>query len=160
MANANPELIAALRRSASKLSKGAAYQWGHMGSCNCGNLAQELTGLSKGEIHAYALRKYGDWTEQSMDYCVGSGMPMDLLISQLLENGLSIEDLKNLEKLEDNDVLHNLAGGKRHLIHNKREDLIAYMVSWADLLEKKFLAITPAFEIDIPEPLLSEKSHQ
>jgi len=158
MANANPELIAALRRAASKLSKGAPYQWGHMGSCNCGNLAQELTGLSKGEIHAYALRKYGDWTEQSMDFCGDSGMPMDLLISQLLENGLSIEDLKNLEKLEDQDVLNNLSGGKRHLTHNKREDVIAYMLSWADLLERKYLAITPNYRIEIPEPIFSEKS--
>lgn len=156
MAKANPELIAALRRAASKLSKGAPYQWGHMGSCNCGNLAQELTGLSKGEIHAYALRKYGDWTEQSMDYCGDSGMPMDLLISELINNGLSIEDLKNLEKLEDSEVLQNLPGGKRHLQHNKREDVIIYMQSWADLLEQKFLAIAPNFELEIPEIISSE----
>ncbi|MFC2186075.1 hypothetical protein ACFCT7_02075 [Fulvivirgaceae bacterium LMO-SS25] len=158
MAKANPELIAALRRAASKLSKGAPYQWGHMGSCNCGNLAQELTGLSKGEIHAYALRKYGDWTEQSMDYCVGSEMPMDLLISELLENGLSIEDLRNLEKLEDHDVLQNLPGGKRHLQHNKREDVVVYMQSWADLLEQKYLSVVPNFKIEVPEEILVEKS--
>ena len=36
MATANPELIAALERTASKLQQGASYQWGHMGACNCG----------------------------------------------------------------------------------------------------------------------------
>ena len=40
MAKATPVLIEALRKTAKKLEKGARYQWGHMGCCNCGNLAQ------------------------------------------------------------------------------------------------------------------------
>ena len=55
MARPNLDLIAALRRTARKINDGAPYQWGHMGSCNCGNLAQELTKLTKAEIHAHAL---------------------------------------------------------------------------------------------------------
>ena len=47
MAIATPELIAALERTVSKLQQGASYQWGHMGACNCGNLAQELTPFSQ-----------------------------------------------------------------------------------------------------------------
>ena len=148
MAKATPELIAGLRRTANKLEKGAGYQWGHMGCCNCGNLVQELTGLSKGEIHQYAMRKHGDWTEQAMDYCPTSGMPMDLLISQLLDAGLSTEDLKNLEKLADSEVLRNMPEDKRYPRHNVREDVVAYMQTWANLLEEKFLSSSalPNFE--------------
>ena len=50
MAKATPILIEAIRNTAKKLETGAPYQWGHMGSCNCGNLAQEITDLSEKEI--------------------------------------------------------------------------------------------------------------
>jgi hypothetical protein len=148
MAKATPELIAGLRRTAHKLEQGAKYQWGHMGCCNCGNLAQEMTGLSKAEIHQYAMRKHGDWTEQAMDYCATSGMPMDLLISQLLDAGLSIEDLRHLEKLSDTEVLRKMPTDKRYPKQNQRDDVVAYMRTWAELLEEKYLATAtlPRFE--------------
>ena len=136
MATANLELISAIRRAARKIQHGTQYQWGHMGSCNCGHLAQEITKLSKAEIHEYAMRKYGDWTEQSMDYCTNSGQPLDLVISQMLEAGLDTQDLANLEKLSDPLVLKNMAPEKRHLKHNVRDDVVLYMQTWADLLEE------------------------
>lgn len=140
MAKPTVELIAALRRTADKLEKGAGYQWGHMGACNCGHLAQELTGMSKGEIHQYAMRKYGDWTEQVMDFCPTSGMPMDLLISQMLEAGLSTEDLKNLEKLSDKDILQRMPEDMRYPRHNVKQDVVTYMKVWAEMLEERYLS--------------------
>ena len=136
MAQANLELISAIRRAARAIRRGTQYQWGHMGSCNCGHLAQEITKLSKAEIHEYAMRKYGDWTEQSMDYCINSGQPLDLVISQMLEAGLDIQDLGHLEKLSDPLVLKNITPSKRHLRHNVRDDVVLYMQTWADLLEE------------------------
>ena len=103
MARPNLELIDALRRTARKLNQGAPYQWGHMGGCNCGNLAQELTKLSKDQIHTYAMQRYGDWNGQVDDYCATSLMPIDLVISEMLGAGLMLEDLKHLEKLSDHD---------------------------------------------------------
>ena len=132
-------LIRALRSAASKLGSGAPYQWGHMGSCNCGNLAQELTRLSKAEIHEYAMRKHGDWSEQADDYCPTSGLPMDLLMSEMLSKGLEINDLKNLERLSDPEILQRISPQPRNLRHNIREDVILYMRTWADMLEEKLL---------------------
>ncbi|WP_342626366.1 hypothetical protein [Belliella baltica] len=63
MARPSVELISAFRRTIDKLKNGAPYQWGHMGACNCGNLAQEITEFSKGEIHQDAMQRYGDWNE-------------------------------------------------------------------------------------------------
>lgn len=139
MANANPILINALRKTVIKLKKGAPYQWGHMGACNCGNLAQEITHFSKGEIHRYAMQRHGDWNEQLVDYCPASGYPMDLMISKLLETGLDLEDLKHLEKLSDPLILAKLPPEKRSEIkHNDKKDVIAYMEAWINILENEW----------------------
>lgn len=139
MARPNPELIEALRRTARKLQSGAPYQWGHMGGCNCGNLAQELTKLNKDQIHRYAMQRYGDWNEQVDDFCPTSQLPLDVIINEMLNAGLMLEDLKHLEKLDDREVLLRFPIEKRFLKHNVREDVVTYMNAWADLLEEKIL---------------------
>lgn len=139
MAKANIELIEAIRKTAKNLNSTRSYQWGHMGSCNCGYLAQELTKLSKSEIHSSAMQKYGDWNEQLNDYCPTSGLLMDDLITNMLSWGLDSDDLKKLEKLSDKDVLRRLPFEKRHLIHNRKEDVVVYLHTWADLLEERLL---------------------
>ena len=147
MAKATPVLIEALRKTAKKLEKGARYQWGHMGCCNCGNLAQELTSLTDKEIHDYAMKRHGDWEEQVIDYCPTSGYPMDLLITRLLDAGLTTIDLQHLERLSDKNVLSRIKGEKRHLKHNQRDDVVLYLKSWSDLLEEE---ITDQIQIEIP----------
>ena len=67
MAQPTLPVIQALRNTAHRLAT-APYQWGHMGSCNCGHLAQTITRLTKAEIHARAMQRYGDWERQSIDY--------------------------------------------------------------------------------------------
>ena len=139
MARPTPELIDALRRTARNLKNGAPYQWGHMGGCNCGNLAQELTKLNRDQIHQYAMQRYGDWNEQVEDYCSTSQMPIDLVINEMLNAGLMLEDLKHLEKLDDRQVLIRFPIEARHLKHNVRDDVVAYMNQWANLLEEQII---------------------
>lgn len=139
MAKPTLKLIDALRKAATKIETGNNYQWGHMGSCNCGHLAQEITNLSKAEIHQYALRRYGDWTEQSQDYCDNSGMTFDLIISEMLKIGMEIEDIRHLEKLSDKDVLYRFKLEDRNLKQNVKRDVVKYMREWANLLEEQLL---------------------
>ncbi|MBC3785131.1 hypothetical protein [Spirosoma utsteinense] len=139
MARPTPELIEALRRTAIKLKNGAPYQWGHMGGCNCGNLAQELTKLNRDQIHQYAMQRYGDWNEQVEDYCSTSQMPIDIVINEMLNAGLMLEDLKHLEKLDDRQVLARFPLEARYLKHNVRDDVVAYMNAWAELLKEQLL---------------------
>ncbi len=146
MAIPSIKLINAIKSAARRLSKSPDYQWGHMGSCNCGFLAQEITKLTKGEIHRRAMNGHGDWTEQLKDYCPTSGLLMDDLISDLLTNGLSIEDMQHLEKLSDPFILENTASLSRELKHNVRKDVVEYMTTWADLLESSLIR-----EIDLPK---------
>jgi hypothetical protein len=156
MAIANPELISALEKTIFKLSNGSPYQWGHMGACNCGNLAQELTKLEKSEIHKYAMERYGDWNQQLVDFCPTSGYPMDLMISKMLEFGLTIDDLSHLERLSDPKILSAMPFERRNsLSKNSKEDVIYYMKTWAELLRKAWVNENVESEIVIEEKKLA-----
>lgn len=137
MAYPNLQLIAALRETASRLKNGAAYAWGNHGACNCGNLTQVITRLSKEEILSHAHTGIGEWTELAEDYCGVTNAPASMLISKLQEVGLTASDIHNLEYLEDRDVLNQLPGGFRWLKRNQREDVIDYFETFAILLENK-----------------------
>jgi hypothetical protein len=155
MAKPSVELVSAIRRAAKKLEKNGKYQWGHMGSCNCGHLAQEITTLSQAEIHQYALRtRSGDWADQVSAFCPQSNLPMDLLISQMLDAGLSSDDLTHLERLSDPTVKASMGlNHSQSLKHNKKEDVVAYLHAWAKLLEAKVIdkISLPTFQAETKE---------
>ncbi len=152
MAQANLTLINALRETAQRLRNGAPYAWGNHGACNCGNLTQVVTKLSKEEILQYAHTGIGEWTELAEDYCAVTDAPAGLLISKLQQIGLTPSDIHNLEYLEDKKVLERLPGGFRWLQRNVREDVIVYFETYASLLEEQLLdnlhiSIDELFEI-------------
>jgi myosin heavy subunit len=139
MAIVSITVIEALRTTISNLEKGASYQWGHMGSCNCGNLAQVITNKNKAEIHQSAMRRHGDWNEQLFDYCPTSGLPIDHIIDEMIAFGFTKQDLAHLEKLSDPLVLQNLPLEKRYLKHNIKTDVILYLKTWASYLENQLI---------------------
>jgi hypothetical protein len=131
-------LIQALRDTAHRLAAEAPYQWGHMGSCNCGHLAQTVTSLTKAEIHTQALQRYGDWERQLIDYCPTSGLPFDQTIDEMLALGFSRQDLTHLEKISDPTVRAAILFERRNALrHNQRDDVVLYLRTWADLLEER-----------------------
>lgn len=142
----------AIRTAAKKIQEGTHYQWGHMGGCNCGHLAQELTPYSKREIHEYAMRKSGDWTDQVEDYCSTSAMPMDEIISSMMDSGLERKDMIDLERLKNQEVRRFMGERGIKLSHNIKQDVVDYMFAWADLLEEKLLS-----NIKLPESMEFEK---
>ena len=137
MAQPTFKIIEALRKTVIQLENGNRYEWGHMGSCNCGNLAQTITSFSRAEIQKYALQKRGDWSEQLVDYCPTSGLPMDLIIAKMIDFGFSRQDLHHLEWLSDQDILTNL--GVSFLNRNLKSDTILYLKSWSNLLEEQLI---------------------
>ncbi len=141
MATANTQLINALRETALRLRNGAYYAWGHHGGCNCGNLLQVITSLTKEEILTYAHTTRGEWTEIAEEYCESSLTPAYQMISKLEAIGLTPTDIHNIEYLEDAEVLKNLPGGFRWLKRNARADVIAYFEAFADMLEIKLRRI-------------------
>ncbi|MBM4356696.1 MAG: hypothetical protein FJ096_01165 [Deltaproteobacteria bacterium] len=129
--------VTALRRTAARLRQGASYQWGHFGACNCGHLAQTLTNLSREAIHRAAIERARDWGDAAVEYCPTSGYPMDHILGRVLEAGFTLDDVAHLETLSDRRVLAGLPESRRHPRQNDREDVIAYLLAWADLLERE-----------------------
>ena len=159
MAQPTLPVIQALRDTAQRLATQAPYQWGHMGSCNCGHLAQTVTRLTKAEIHARAMQRYGDWERQLIDYCPTSGLPIDQTIDEMLAMGFSRTDLTHLEKISDPTIRAAIPFERRNVLrHNQRDDVVLYLRTWADLLERDLLAdITlPSFYTEpVPTPVFA-----
>jgi hypothetical protein len=128
-------LMTALQTTARRLESGASYQWGHFGQCNCGHLAQTLLRVDHVKLHEVALQGDGDWEMIANQYCPTSGRHIDDVVTDLLDLGLTTQDLAHLEKLTDPRVLAALPGGKRWLRRNDRADVIAYMLAWAQLVQ-------------------------
>ena len=153
MATPNHELVRALRVTADHLAADTSYQWGHMGMCNCGHLAQAITGLTPAEIHASAMVRFGDWEQQAVDYCPTSGQLIDHVLAAMFSIGMHRDDVKNLEKLSDNDVVRRMG---RYPKHNRREDVVDYMRTWAAMMEEKCGA-APVRDATADDYLLREK---
>jgi hypothetical protein len=150
MAYPNFPLIEALRETAKRLYNGNHYAWGNHGSCNCGNLLQVVTQLTKEEILTYAQTGIGEWTELAEDYCPVTNAPVNLLLHKLQQLGLTPTDIHNIEYLEDRTVLEKLDGGFRWLKRNQREDVVAYFEAYANLLEEQLIN-----SIEIPTQLFA-----
>lgn len=133
MAQPSLKIVEALRKTVALLESGNRYEWGHMGSCNCGNLAQTVTNFSRTEIQKYALEKRGDWSEQLTDFCPTSGLPMDLIIQKMVDFGFTRQDLHHLEWLSDTDILARI--GVSFLNRNLKSDTILYLKTWANVIE-------------------------
>jgi hypothetical protein len=136
------------------LKNGADYAWGNHGTCNCGNLLQSVTKLTKGEILQYAQAGIGEWTELAVEYCGETNVPVNLLIHSLQKIGLTPTDIHNIEYLEDREVLNALPCGFRWLKRNVREDVILYFETFAEVLEEKLV-----MNVEIPYKELL-KQHQ
>ncbi|AKD05824.1 hypothetical protein POKO110462_10160 [Pontibacter korlensis] len=152
MARNSVELIKALRETANRLARGERYEWGHMGSCNCGHLAQTITKYSKGKIHGAAMWRCGDWREQLRDYCPQSGLPLDEIIDRMLDFGVTRNELSYLETLSHPDILKRLPKNHRYLKHNHRDDVVLYLHTWATFLEEELLS-----QLVLPAPLEQAK---
>jgi hypothetical protein len=153
MAQSTFPVIQALRDTAQRLASQAPYQWGHMGSCNCGHLAQTITHLTKAEIHSRAMQRYGDWERQLLDYCPTSGLPIDQAIDEMLALGFTRSDLTHLEKLSDPSIRAAMPFERRNTLrHNYRDDVVLYLQTWAQLLETQLLGT-----IQLPTELVSPR---
>jgi hypothetical protein len=150
MATPNLKVIQALRETATQIATSGRYEWGHMGSCNCGHLAQNVTSFTRAEIQQFALQKRGDWSEQVVDYCPTSGYPMDLIIGRMIEFGFTQSDLRQLENLSNPEILAKV--GVTSFNRNVMSDTVKYMNAWADLLENQWMEqninhiVLPTFE--------------
>ncbi len=140
MATPNKYLIKKIREAAGNIESGAPYNWGHVGKCNCGHLLQTIEDVDSGDIYKRAQKvTLDEYSEFVNDYCPESGVPMDALLDSLVDVGLSMDDIPQLEYLSNKKVLEALPGGFRYLQKGKADDAVLYMNTWADVLEEELV---------------------
>ena len=61
---------------------------------------------------------------------------MDFVFYSLNRMGLSATDVRQLERLSDPEVRRRLGTENVYFPHHVRENVIAYLIKWADLLEE------------------------
>jgi hypothetical protein len=167
MANASTQLILVIRQTAARLARqDITYRWSSFGHCNCGHLAQTITGMDPAEIQRRAMRREGDWASQARESqskrpfpefdfgdrpaldegawepedvgaCQVTGAPLDEVLTEMYALGLSPDDIGHLERLSDPDVRRRLGNSTKHFTHHVRKNVIAYLHAWADLLEER-----------------------
>ncbi len=147
-------LVRALRETAGRLEITSDYQWGHFGSCNCGHLAQTLTRRTHADIHRAAVERattwgrtpVDDWGDAAIAYCPASGLPLDDIVTEMLEAGVTLQELRHLEDLSDRRVLRRLPLERRHLRRNDKSHVALYLRTWADLVEEELDVLPLAAE--------------
>jgi hypothetical protein len=136
MIDSKIKLAKFLTKTADRIEEGADYSWGHLGKCNCGHLIQTITQLSPASIHRVALHPTGEWTELANDYCPTSGLEMNSLIESLLDAGISNDEIRHLEHLDDPKILKRLPKERSYLERNSKVDAILYFRIWAEFLKE------------------------
>ena len=126
------KLIAALKKTASDLSQGCRYEWGHMGRCNMGCLVQNLTGKSDTQIAKSVNFEISEWSEHANDYCVQSNSSVNKLFSDLQKEGLSYKDVIHIEYLSNPKVLKHIS--QKKLRRNQAKDVSTYLKAFAKQL--------------------------
>jgi len=139
MAKASTQLVTVLRETAERVSTGVRYEWGHMAHCNCGHVVQTITQMSGQEVSQTIKHSLDEWTEHANDLCNLSGHAVEDLFTAMYEAGFENQDIIHLEKLSDQKVLNRLGRGV-YLQKNKREDLITYLQTMADMMEEDLAA--------------------
>ncbi|NQY99793.1 MAG: hypothetical protein HRT45_03885 [Bdellovibrionales bacterium] len=137
MAIGKERLIHYLEKTVDLLRSTSHYEWGNSGACNCGHLAQVITGFKGKDIHRWSLEKHGEWTDKAELYCENSGYKIDNVISIMIKAGLQIEDINHIEYLDHPDILAELSDGRRQLERNLKEDVMTYFECWISLLKKQ-----------------------
>jgi len=104
------------------------------------------------------MQRYGDWERQLIDYCPTSGLPIDQTIDEMLALGFTRHDLTHLERIADPTIRAAIPFERRDALrHNQRDDVVLYLRTWADLLERDLLAgiSLPNFDAaPVPTPML------
>ncbi|MGA1525967.1 MAG: hypothetical protein ACO4CZ_18540 [Planctomycetota bacterium] len=131
---ANLRLAFALRKTADRLADGARYEWGHVGRCNCGHVAQTLTDFDDRQILRIFGQDLSEWTEHARNRCADTNRDLVALFDVLHTAGMSHEDVLHLENLSDPRILARMPDGDRDLQRNERHDVVRYLRAYADLL--------------------------
>lgn len=142
--------IEALKATLVKLKdESVPYAWGDPAMCNCGLLVQSIMNIDSktlcDRLEIEVVKKQSVCI-YSMNFdpkylCPDTGIHMSRVIQSLLSTGFSKDDIQELEHLNNKEVLNRL-GRTEHDDYDDRENVIAYITAWIEILEEE----TPTVE--------------
>lgn len=144
----NPTLAGHLREAARRIESGEAYyNFAAMESCNCGVLAQVVTGHTRERLSALLHSDpagedtdgnwwWGTWEDVADEAgeCPLTGMPMGSVLRALGDAGLTAAELGELEFLTD-PAVRSLARLREDDSFGAPGNAARYMRAWADLID-------------------------
>lgn len=149
--------IEALKKTLGELNDPEGhYEWHEVQSCNCGRLAQCVTGLNNHELYL-KTRGVNEWSfaiqgKMEFEMCKVTGMPINEIFKALYSAGFTGKDIMNLEYLRAKDVCKKLGWkhqnekdthdenlnrvpGNRY--QGDKENVIAYITAWIEILKEE-----------------------
>ena len=128
------QLIDGLRTAADWIESGKVrYHWGIPEQCNCGILAQAILGIHPIEITR--TNYHLNWHKE-VKRCYETGLDINYIIKGLIEVGMKPTDFVNLEYLTFEGVKPEIS---KHSHYADAKNVISYMRTWADSLERELL---------------------
>ena len=79
----------------------------------------------------------GAWEPEHVGACQVTGAPLDEVLDQMYALGLTAADVGHLERLSSPDVRRRMGNNTVHFQHARRENVVAYLSAWADLLDEQ-----------------------
>tara|TARA_B100001758_G_C18114110_1_gene455211 strand:+ start:177 stop:674 length:498 start_codon:yes stop_codon:yes gene_type:complete len=143
MIDKRKNLVLVIQETISRLElEDCEYQWTNQGKCNCGHIIQTVTGKTSASIHKIALNSQGEWTDHAKNFCVSSGLHVDILIEELLKIGISLDQIPHLEYLSSPKITRYIPNKMLPLNHKSKEDFIFYLQTWKKVLKKEIAPIS------------------
>ena len=97
----------------------------------------------------------GAWEPENVGACRASGARLDSILESMVRLGLDPHDIAHLERLSDPEIRRKLGTNTEYFAHYLRENVIAYLSAWADLLEAQ-LALEPMNAFAVAPPVAAE----
>ena len=122
--------------NASEIQSKAMMQEGDWGKQANANVHQPRLSPPQPDFGDRPALDEGAWEPEDVGACQVSGASMDFVFYSLNRMGLKATDIKQLERLSDPEVRRRLGTENVYFPHHVRENVIRYLVEWADMLEE------------------------
>lgn len=111
--------------------------WGQQATDNARIRAQLPPAFPEPDYGDRPALDEGAWEPENVGACTTTGTPLDVIFDQLTDLGLEPEDVGHLERLSDPAVRRRLGTNTTDFLHYRRDNVVAYLTAWADLLDEQ-----------------------
>ena len=113
------------------------YDWNDSCKCNVGVLVQHLLDLNESDFYSLRRGYIPTWDNLHKIWLTGLEKDEKCLIKNILDTGVSLKDLADLEVLSNPKVLSRTTFETQGTHFKDKQNLISYLNAWAKILEEE-----------------------